>query len=299
MTNCLIDYVGQKFERLVITGITNVSGRKHFVCKCDCGNLKTIKKFDLISGKQKSCGCKRKEIGKSLIKDITGQRFGRLVVTSFVGTRNAKSLWNCLCDCGNESSVGGANLTSGGTSSCGCILTERIKETQTKHGHTAGRVQSKTYRCYWNMISRCTREDDSHYKNYGGRGIKICDRWMNGFEFFLEDMGEAPIGKSIDRIDVDKGYEKGNCRWASPSMQARNKTKITGKKFSEYRGVGKQSNKFTARIRIDGKLKWLGSFENEIDAAKAYDSEAIKHIGFLLNFPVVTSIVDESTGITR
>jgi hypothetical protein len=150
--------------------------------------------------------------------DLTEQQFGRLTVVSINREHKSyKVFWNCLCSCGNTTIVPTSNLKNGHSSSCGCKTIEVSKT----HGHS-GKYISKTYKVWQTLKNRCLNPNDSNYKSYGGRGISLEDRW-NFFENFLEDMGEAPEGLSIERIDNDKGYNKDNCKWASVYEQARNK----------------------------------------------------------------------------
>jgi hypothetical protein len=154
-------------------------------------------------------------MGRPVI-DIAGQRFGRLTVVSFHGIHQRNSAWLCACDCGKPTIATGHKLKSGGTRSCGCLRTE----IRTSHG-LAG---TDTYRIWGGMLYRCRNEHDP---NYGGRGIRVCERWKS-FENFLADMGERPSQRhSIDRYpDVNGGYEPGNCRWATDAEQAHN-TRLT------------------------------------------------------------------------
>jgi hypothetical protein len=111
--------------------------------------------------------------------------------------------------------------------SCGCLRRETTaaRHGNTTHGHTAGRKPSPTFNSWASMRDRCRRPAASAYWNYGGRGIKVCDRWAESFENFLADMGERPEGKTLDRIDPLGNYEPGNVRWSTPTEQARNRRK--------------------------------------------------------------------------
>lgn len=126
----------------------------------------------------------------------------------------------CLCKCGREKIVRVASLRSGLTKSCGCLHdTHRLR-----HGHTAGGKLSLTYSSWVSMRTRCLNSNAANYPVYGGRGIRVCDRWMESFEAFLADMGERPsLRHSIERMNGEGDYETGNCLWATPKEQARNR----------------------------------------------------------------------------
>jgi hypothetical protein len=124
-----------------------------------------------------------------------------------------------LCSCGKEVIRTSGNLNGKNkTQSCGCIKRERQI-----HGHSANGIVSKTYRSWAAMIARCTNPNNNRYGYYAGRGIVVCERWTNSFPNFLADMGERPIGKSIDRINNDGNYEPGNCRWSTAIEQVHNR----------------------------------------------------------------------------
>jgi hypothetical protein len=157
--------------------------------------------------------------------EMTGRRFGRLVVLSRNGScTSGGAIWSCMCDCGEIKSILGKSLRSGVTQSCGCLGKERRTAAsvlaKTKHGETAG-GNSRTYRIWANMMTRCTNPKASNFAYYGGRGIRVCDRWET-FQNFLDDMGKAPSGLTIDRKNTDLNYEPSNCRWADKTAQANN-----------------------------------------------------------------------------
>ena len=171
--------------------------------------------------------------------DLTGQRFGRLVVLVQVPSIDGKAVWSCQCDCGATHAVAGWLLRNGTVKSCGCYRVDRGKEhgatLNLRHGEARNVATTTEYRIWATMLSRCRNPSHQLYRNYGGRGIVVCDRWLR-FENFLVDMGRRPGKMSIDRINVNGNYEPGNCRWATAKQQARNQR---GNRWVEVRGARK------------------------------------------------------------
>ena len=151
--------------------------------------------------------------------DLTGQRFGQLVVLKDIGRKRGLVFWLCQCDCGKQTKVISNNLRTGNTKSCHDRGRPPII-----HGHCRrpSNHGSPTYMIWCTLRQRCQNPNNPNYRNYGGRGIKVCKRW-NKFENFLADMGERPKGRSIDRINNDGDYKPSNCRWATWSQQMKNR----------------------------------------------------------------------------
>lgn len=155
--------------------------------------------------------------------DLTGMRFGRLLVTGYAGSMKGRGrLWGCVCDCGTTKTISYTRL-KGGTRSCGCLHREIVSQANSTHRDTTGGKRTPEYRIWGAMISRCYTPTDTTYQYYGACGITVCERWRKSFAAFLEDMGRRPTPKhQIDRINNLRGYSPGNCRWATRSQQMRN-----------------------------------------------------------------------------
>lgn len=150
--------------------------------------------------------------------ELTGKRFGKLLVLRRGENKGVHARWVCKCDCGKESLTWGSALRGGLSRSCGC----NQGSGNLSHGHTRRAQKSKSYSAWADMLDRCNNPKNRAYPRYGGRGIKVCEKWRT-LNAFLADMGEAPQGKFLDRINNDGNYEPANCRWVTPRESAQNR----------------------------------------------------------------------------
>jgi hypothetical protein len=208
--------------------------------------------------------------------DIEGQKFNRLLaIRESPERRDGKVVWEFLCDCGNTTYKPASQVKRGKCRSCGCLSVETSKRLHTKHG----KGYTKTYRVWSSAKRRCTNPTDSDYEMYKGKGVVMCDRWLNSFENFYKDMGDRPSNNhQLDRIDPNGNYCPENCRWVEPTIQSRNQGKRRSCS-SKYKGVHKFGNKWRASASINGRVTHLGLFINEIDAAIKYDEVIDLHFG--------------------
>lgn len=233
---------GQVFGHLTVLGFSHKDAKKtpHYTCLCECGRTCTPNKYNLVKGKSTRCFYHR---GKAP-KDLSGQQFGRLLAIKIVGQNiHGKSLWLCRCDCGKEAEVIASHLVSGNTSSCGCLQRE-VKPTRT-HGLSG----TAEYKVWQSMKRRCSNPKESGYHRYGGRGIRVCDRWVNSFVNFIQDMGNRPTNlHSIERIDNNGHYDPSNCKWALKSEQANNTRQ---NRFLEFQGIRLTLTQWADRVGLN------------------------------------------------
>jgi hypothetical protein len=212
--------MGQKFNRLTVIEYIGKSKDRQLLwkCLCDCGNETVVAGTYLRTGSVKSCGCLKHGNGRIFTKDIAGIRSGKLVAIRPTETRSSgKVVWECKCDCGNTAYVQSTHIINGHSKSCGCYSSEKTIEMNTTHGLTGTRLHS-----IWNcMKTRCYNPKSKSFSYYGGRGISICEEWLNDFkEFYTWAMSHGYADNlSIDRKDNDLGYSPNNCRWATSHEQ--------------------------------------------------------------------------------
>ena len=241
-----MDLTGKKFGRWTV--LQDHLPKKKCLCRCECGAEKLVSKSDLIRGKSNSCGCLRKELNsKRLREDLTGQRFGSLVVLGVANNEYNNVTWHCICDCGKTIDVRSCNLKDGSTKSCGCLKNKMASQINKAHGYSH---KERLYGVWQGMRERCNNPNTNASKNYHDRGITICEEW-NDYEAFRSwsfQNGYNPTLPTsectIDRIDNSKGYSPDNCRWVSARDQALNCQRNT-------------------RITYDGKTLTYSEWEDE------------------------------------
>lgn len=250
---------GEKYGQL--TTIRELPERQYghvmWECQCECGNITKVQRDRLISGHTKSCGC-HKRIAYNPKKDITGQRFGRLVAEERVESkRRGKykiAVWKCRCDCGNTIEYARVDLASGRVVSCGC---RKIKH---------GGARERLYSIWSAMRDRCNNPNSDYYKHYGQRGISVCKEWddYSNFREWAYKNGYDESAEfqecTIDRIDVNGDYEPSNCRWVSILVQANNTRR-------------------TIKVEMDGEIKsvkqWCAFFNCKYGTALSRKNRGI------------------------
>ena len=192
--------------------------------------------------------------------DVIGHKYGRLkAVKECEENRNGLIYVLCICDCGNEKIVQKGNLRGGNVKSCGCLLKETASKTSRKYKNK----MSRSYRnVYYHMKDRCYNPKSDRYYRYGGRGIKVCDRWLESFDNFYDDMGGRPFkGAQLDRTDNDKGYYPENCRWVTAFENSMNRNVS----YNEDRNVYKRANGYYAQVPRSKDKKIYKRFSYTVD----------------------------------
>lgn len=193
------------------------------------------------------------------VNDLTGHRFGKLIVVSrdLLNTKSNKSRWVCRCDCGTTVTVIGNSLMSEKSTNCGCVRSQKLRERNGTHGGS----NTKEYNSWTHIKGKCLNPNNRAFHHYGGRGITVCERWLKSFQNFLDDMGKAPSkSHEIDRIDNDGNYEPSNCRWATRQEQCNNKrSNVVVTHNGETKTLAQWSRKLGfnyERVRIRLKNGW-------------------------------------------
>lgn len=200
-----------------------------------------------------------------MIKDLSGQRFGKLTVLSFDSVKRGRAHFKCICDCGTECVKMGWLLSSGKTRSCGCLAVNNTDQT------THGLSKTHLYGVWRTMKSRCYNPKSQHYKNYGARGIEVCDEWKNDFMAFHAWAMENGYkeGLTIDRISVNGNYEPSNCRWTTQKAQCNNKTnnrlvEFNGRTWTLHELADEYGIKYTTLWMRINKYHW--TIEKSLEA---------------------------------
>lgn len=264
----MADVTGQRFGKLVALRPTTERRGKgvRWECLCDCGNRCIVNVSALKSGNTQSCGC-------SLVNDLTGQRFGRLLVLHRVASEPRNPRWRCLCDCGNEFTTSSDELTRGHTKSCGCFKAEVGARNLFVHGLSRTRV----YNIWKSMRRRCTDSNSEVYQFYGGVGISVCPEWQDPVVFYSWAMSHGyKDSLSLDRVNPFRDYCPENCQWATDKQQGINKR--TGYFYAVRRGYELNVDKYVSRHNRQFVRDFL-----EIIFTRKYWSGVFRKCNYTLN----------------
>ena len=274
----ILNLTGQTFGRLTVIG-PDPNKKRYWLCRCVCGNTLSTFSGNLTRGLTKSCGCLNKELASERnLMDLTGKKFGRLTVIerSPDNSKNGQPKWICKCDCGKITTVGGWNLRSGQTRSCGCLSKEvsgeRIKELHKKfpnHVEYNSPEELTLARVRNSMMQRCYNPNNKSHYRYGERGITICDEWRNSTREFIDwalSHGYAP-GLTIDRIDNDGPYCPENCRWTTKVVQANNRS---SNMFLTVDGVSHTLADWARLCNISYRILWHMPYEDAAEMIRRF-----------------------------
>lgn len=204
--------------------------------------------------------------------DITGQRYGRLVVVEEAARRgkSTHTQWLCECDCGNRKIVAKGNLQQGKIVSCGCHSRDQVVARNFKHGHAVRGEIVPEHGVWRQMINRCENPKYHQFEDYGGRGIKVCSRWRHDFAAFYADMGPRPSKQhQIERVNNNRGYGPDNCEWVLPEINGRNK-RCKKKSATQVRGVRETPcGTYAVSIGVSRSRIYIGTFKTIEQAAQA------------------------------
>lgn len=212
----VVDLTGRRFGRLTVIERDTTRSGVVWKCRCDCGNTTSVLSGNLRKGFTRSCGCFRDDVNSERCSsDLTGKQFGRLIAIQKL--ENGK--WLCECGCGNKTEVSTSNLVTNHTQSCGCLRDTKRSESHTTHGGSGDRL----HRIWRHMKDRCTNPHNKSYHRYGGRGISVCDEWMNDYSAFRSWALSHGYTENltIDRIDNDGNYTPNNCQWLTASENSK------------------------------------------------------------------------------
>ena len=199
------------------------------------------------------------------IKNIVGMKYGNLTVLNITHkNKNGAYCWNCVCDCGTKLNVSGLALRSGNTKSCGCLQKEIVRNIGIKNRKYFEDNKSE-YNSWSGMKTRCLNKNNHAYKDYGGRGVMVCNEWLE-FENFYKDMGKRPKGLTLDRIDNDGNYCKENCRWATQKEQTRNTRR---NRYIKFEDRNFSISQWAETLRIKPSTLWMRLYKYDWSIKRA------------------------------